>query len=232
MSEHLTTSLGAYALGALEPPDRAQVETHLRFCQDCRDQLASIAGLPGLLSHLQPTDLDLDLGLDLDIAADGSTGTPATGVGADLLQRTLRELAVRQRRQRTRTRMLSAAASLVLLAAGAGLTTALSAPTGPHQPTSTITAADRGSRATAVFTLHTQPWGTAVTVHLQHVPAGTHCRLLTIDRRGQQQTISSWQADYDGGASINAASDLSLTDIATLEITTTTGHTIISAATI
>ena len=76
MSKHLTTSLGAYALGALEPPDRAQVESHLRSCPDCRDQLASIAGLPALLSHLQPTDLDLDL----DLAADGSTSTPATRI--------------------------------------------------------------------------------------------------------------------------------------------------------
>ena len=228
MSEHLTTSLGAYALGVLESPDRAQVESHLRFCPDCRDQLASIAGLPALLSHLQPADLDLDL----DRAATGSTSTPATGVGADVLHRTLSELAVRQRRQRTRTQVLSAAASLVLLAVGAGLTTALAGSTTPHRPASTIAAADRSSRATAVFTLHSQPWGTAVTIRLQHVPAGTHCRLLTIDRRGQQQTISSWRADYDGGASVNAASDLSLTDIAKLEIITATGHMIISASTV
>ena len=223
MSEHLTTSLGAYALGALESPDRAQVESHLRFCPDCRDQLASIAGLPGLLSHLQPTDLDL--------AADGSTSTPATGVGADVLHRTLSELAVRQRRQRTRIRALSAAASLALLTAGAGLTTALSGPVAPHRPGTTIIAADHGSRATAIFILHSQSWGTAVTIRLQHVPAGTHCRLLTVDRRGQQQTISSWRADYDGGASVNAASDFSLTDIAKLEIITATGHMIISAIT-
>ena len=53
MGEHVTANLGAYALGALEAADRAQVEAHLPFCSACRDQLASIAGLPGLLSHLR-----------------------------------------------------------------------------------------------------------------------------------------------------------------------------------
>lgn len=227
MSEHVTASLGAYALGALEPAERAEVEAHLPFCSACRGQLATIAGLPGLLSHLRPEDLDVVEVVDADSASSALT-TP----GADVLRRTLSELAGRQRRQRIRTRVLSAAASVVVLAAGAGIATALSAPTAPHQGAlTTIAATDPGSHAAAIFELHPQPWGTAVSVHLQHVPAGTHCRLITIDHLGQQQTISSWRADYDGGASINAASDLAPTDIATLQITTATGRMIISAAT-
>ncbi len=225
MSEHVTASLGAYTLGALEPAERAEVEAHLPFCPACRDQLATIAGLPGLLSHLRPEDLDV---VDEDIDSSALT-TP----GADVLRRTLNELAGRQRRRRIRTRVLSAAASVVVLAAGAGIATALSAPTAPHQGAlTTIAATDPGSHAAAIFELHPQPWGTAVSVHLQHVPAGTHCRLITIDHLGQQQIISSWRADYEGGASINAASDLAPTDIATLQITTATGRRIISTNTV
>lgn len=227
MSEHVTASLGAYVLGALEAADRAQVEAHLPFCPACRDQLAAIAGLPGLLSHLRPEDLAV-----ADATANGSQDSTLTAPGADVLRRTLHELAGQQRHKRIRTRIVGTAASVVVLTAGAGIATALSTPNTPHQGAfTTLAATDSSSHAAAVFELHPQPWGTAVTVRLQHIPAGTHCRLITIDHRGQQQTISSWQADYDGGASITAASDLAPTDIATLQITTATGHTIISAPT-
>lgn len=223
MSEHVSAGLGAYVLGALEPAERAQVETHLPFCPACRDQLAAIAGLPGLLSHLRPEDLD---------AGEGSEDSELTAPGADVLRRTLTELASRQRRRLTRTRVLGAAASVLVLAAGAEIATTLATPSAPHQaPFTTVAAADQSSHAAAVFELHPQPWGTGVTVRLQHVPAGTHCRLITIDHRGQQQTISSWQADYDGAASINAASDLAPTDIATLKIITANGRIIISTPT-
>jgi len=228
MGEHVTANLGAYALGALEAADRAQVEAHLPFCSACRDQLASIAGLPGLLSHLRSEDLDV-----ADATANGSQDSALMTPGADLLRRTLHELAGQQRRRRIRTRVLSAAAASVLvLAVGAGIATTPSTPNAPHQGAfTTLAVTDPSSHAAAIFELHPQPWGTAVTLRLQHIPAGTHCRLITIDRHGQQQTISSWQADYEGGASITAASDLTPTDIATLHITTATGHTIISAAT-
>ncbi len=227
MSEHVSASLGAYILGALEPVDRAPVEAHLPFCTACRDQLSSIAGLPGLLSHLRPEDLDV-----AEATANGSQDSTLTAPGADLLRRTLHELASRQRHKRIRTRVVGTAASVVVLTAGAGITTTLSTPNTPHPAAfTTVAATDPSSHAAVVFELHPQPWGTAVTVRLQHIPAGTHCRLITIDRHGRQQTISSWQADYDGGASITAASDLTPTDIATLQITTATGHTIISAPT-
>ncbi|MCM3884277.1 anti-sigma factor [Frankia sp. R82] len=70
-------ALGAYVLGALEPADRAAVANHLAGCADCRAELASLAGLPGLLGRLQladvlePGELEPDelADADLDIAA-------------------------------------------------------------------------------------------------------------------------------------------------------------------
>ncbi|MGH3631258.1 MAG: anti-sigma factor family protein, partial [Sciscionella sp.] len=50
--------LGAYVLGALEPAERAELETHLADCPACREELAGLAGLPGLLSQLSVDDLD------------------------------------------------------------------------------------------------------------------------------------------------------------------------------
>jgi anti-sigma factor RsiW len=39
-------------LGALTPGDRRRYEAHLRSCPACRGEVASLAGLPGLLRRL------------------------------------------------------------------------------------------------------------------------------------------------------------------------------------
>ena len=45
---------GVYVLGALAPAERAEYEKHLAGCPACREAVASIAVLPGLLSRLVP----------------------------------------------------------------------------------------------------------------------------------------------------------------------------------
>ncbi len=47
--------LGVYVLGAIAAGDRSAVGAHLACCADCRDELAELAGLPGLLSRV-PAD--------------------------------------------------------------------------------------------------------------------------------------------------------------------------------
>ncbi|MDH6465295.1 putative anti-sigma-YlaC factor YlaD [Micromonospora sp. A200] len=49
---------GAYVLGALAPGDRAAYERHLADCAACREAVAEIAVLPGLLGRLDPAALD------------------------------------------------------------------------------------------------------------------------------------------------------------------------------
>jgi hypothetical protein len=49
--EHLHDS-GSYVLGALSPPERDAYERHLDECEICRDEVAEVAVLPGLLSRL------------------------------------------------------------------------------------------------------------------------------------------------------------------------------------
>jgi anti-sigma-K factor RskA len=48
--EHLRTAVGAYALGALDPDEAAEVRRHLETCPDCAAVLDELAPLPGLLS--------------------------------------------------------------------------------------------------------------------------------------------------------------------------------------
>lgn len=48
----LRRELGVYLLGAIAPADRSAVRNHVASCADCRDQLADLAGLPGLLRRV------------------------------------------------------------------------------------------------------------------------------------------------------------------------------------
>ncbi|PZF82872.1 anti-sigma factor family protein [Micromonospora deserti] len=49
---------GAYVLGALAPAERASYERHLAGCAACRQAVAEIAVLPGLLGRLDPAGLE------------------------------------------------------------------------------------------------------------------------------------------------------------------------------
>ncbi|MEV4703595.1 zf-HC2 domain-containing protein [Actinoplanes sp. NPDC049316] len=49
---------GAYVLGALSPAERAAYERHLATCSFCREAVADIAVLPGLLGRLDPADFE------------------------------------------------------------------------------------------------------------------------------------------------------------------------------
>jgi predicted anti-sigma-YlaC factor YlaD len=48
----LRLDLGVYLVGALGAADRSAVGAHLACCAKCRDQLAELAGLPGLLRRV------------------------------------------------------------------------------------------------------------------------------------------------------------------------------------
>ena len=41
--------LGVYVMGAITPADRAVFTRHLDSCERCREELAGLAALPGLL---------------------------------------------------------------------------------------------------------------------------------------------------------------------------------------
>ena len=48
-------ALGVYVLGAIDPAERATVDSHLSSCPECREELAGLAGLPALLRRI-PVD--------------------------------------------------------------------------------------------------------------------------------------------------------------------------------
>lgn len=205
MSDPVRTSLGAYLLGALDPAERARVQEHLATCTACGAELASLAGLPGLLARLDPADLN-----DPD---------PDPGV----LARTLAALVRRRRRTRRRVALAVAAGSLAALVPVAVAVTA-----GPPAGR-VVTATDQGTGTTGSFALHPRSWGTSVDVRINHVPYGAVCRLVAVDRQGVREVIGSWSAGYRGEAVVTVASALPVRRLAALEVVTTDGARLLRA---
>jgi hypothetical protein len=65
----------AYVLGALTGAERAEYEDHLAGCGRCRDAVAELAGMPGLLGQLSPAEA-----MAVDV---GSATSPPSPVAED-----------------------------------------------------------------------------------------------------------------------------------------------------
>jgi predicted lipoprotein with Yx(FWY)xxD motif len=102
----IRTDLGVYVLGAISAADRAVIVAHLASCARCREELAGLARLPGLLRTV-PAQAAAGR------AAENGRRDPA--LPARLEARLIRRVARRRRRQRWLT-----AASIAVLAAAAG----------------------------------------------------------------------------------------------------------------
>jgi anti-sigma factor RsiW len=50
-------TLGVYLLGAISPADRSALGRHLGDCAECKEELAQLAGLPGLLGTVPAADV-------------------------------------------------------------------------------------------------------------------------------------------------------------------------------
>ena len=101
---------GAYVLGALSPAERAAYERHLATCSSCREAVADIAVLPGLLGRLDPADFEKLLAPDCRRSGPGATSMP------DLVMAAQRRR--RRERQRVRWRVRGSALAAAVLAAG------------------------------------------------------------------------------------------------------------------
>ena len=149
MTDHgdLQRSLGAYVLGALGPAERVELDAHLAGCAACREELASYAGLPALLSRVALQEAD-----------DGPPSPPPS-----LLPRVLG--AVERERGRDARRLHRWQAGAAALAAAAAAAVLLPVVVGPaltdQAPSPQPLVAAENVQATGKLTLEPRPWGTA-----------------------------------------------------------------------
>src|SRR5690606_21851067 len=101
----------AYVLGALDAEDRRAFERHVAVCDRCREAVADLAGMPGLLALVPADEVP---GFVEPAASDGA----AEAAPADVVD--LGAVASRLRRGQVRRRWTAAAVAAGLLLVGGG----------------------------------------------------------------------------------------------------------------
>jgi anti-sigma factor RsiW len=208
---HERLSLGAYVLGALDPVERAEVQAHVSECVECRDELAELAAMPGLLSRVRLEDV-------LEPPA-----SPSAGVD--------RVLGRLRAARRVRRRRFALSASAVALAAAAAIGFVAIGGSGDGSPdgTQSVSAMSRQTGVAATFGVRGASWGTAVRVRLHGVRPGTQCRLIAISLDGHREVAGTWRATYDGTTDVQTATSISRDRLASFEILTAAGRQLVQA---
>ena len=189
-------SLGVYVLGSIDPAERALVDAHLATCQECRDELAGLAGLPALLARLTPDEVSR-------ISAEDPVWVTSDEPPAELIG-TVLDLA-KAKRRRERWRYLSAAAAVVLLAAGAfaGVRAATTrthdvpVPSGSDHSWEVAQGSSQAASATVAYS--NELWGSAFEVLVQRIPMGTTCQMWVVHPDGTRTQVAAWTTARDEG---------------------------------
>lgn len=199
--EHV--ALGAYLLGALDPRERAEVEHHLGECRRCRDEVAELAPLPGLMSRIT--------------VEEAISGPPP--VDDAMLERLLSAATRERRTAGVRRRVLAVAAAVALVAGSLGGVAAYRAMTA--QTTHAVAASS--GRVHLRVEMAAASNGTALTIWMSGVPAEEHCELIAISDTGAREVAGSWEATYSGTAVIKGTTAIPYAHLRQLVVQTYDG---------
>jgi anti-sigma factor RsiW len=207
--QELRQALGAYTVGALDAEERSEVEAHLAECPTCRDELAGLAVLPGLLGRLSPEEASSGL-----LAFDAGRAERAIAAAADA--------------QRSARRWLHAwqAAALVAVVALVSLA-AVTLPWATGRPDTVLlpqpVAADAGSIDGQVrITEHS--WGMEVEAELHGLPQRRGYTLMAVRRDDHRAVAASWTATDTGSVRLTGSCYVDPADLAHFEIVTPDGE--------
>jgi hypothetical protein len=205
----------AYLLGALSPADRQAFETHLVDCSACQRSVRELAGVPGLMSKVQPEDFS----------------SPQLPPPPTLLATLTREV----RRERTRRRWfvgaIAAAAAVTVLAIGFGVHEVMSS--GPTQTASVAMSPVTDTPVNARVQLNDKPWGTEIDLLCTYKAsrayplAPTTYALVVTDRAGASRQLATWKVVPNGVSKVTGSIGWSRADIARVEIRTLDGSPIL-----
>jgi Putative zinc-finger len=189
-------SLGVYVLGAIDPAERAQVDDHLAACLECREELASLAGLPAMLRKVPIVEAERLAAPDQDLER---AGVPSAEMLTSLVARTANV----RRIHRWRTIATAAAVAIVALGGGAAVANALQPPAAPAPSQPSLDwhlTSGTGPVAGAHLTVRYRPqlWGTLMEVNVSGLQPGSVCEFKVVDAAGRPQVVGSWTLWKDG----------------------------------
>ena len=170
VGEHgqLHRDLGVYVLGGLDPTERDRLEHHLADCDACREELASLAVLPGLLARAAPD-------------ANAISDVPPLGP-------VIERLAEDRRRARVRNRIAVSAAAVAAALALVGM---LSGPLrGAGSPVHSYVSDSTDITAS----VEERAWGMAVQINAAQLPPRKGYVAVAITASGHRTQVASWTA--------------------------------------
>lgn len=202
----------AYVLGSLSPSERADYEQHLSTCDSCSAEVASLAGIPRILSAL-PTEQAIHL-LEEDAPAE-----------PDLMPGLVRAARSSRRWARIRT----AGALVAAAAVGVVMTLVLDSPAPPPAPEAqrafqTMLTQTIPSPVTASVNLVEEPWGTRIEIKCDYAaPSEGQGRsigyaLYIVDSGGTAVRAGTWNAGPGTSMTPSASTDLPRANITRIEI--------------
>jgi anti-sigma factor RsiW len=215
------TSLGVYVLGAIEPSERSVVDEHLSHCRRCRDELASMAGLPALLGRVTEEQI-------------AQVSEPPEELLSSILAAAAGRKNAARRTQRVWL-MLAAAAVLILIGGGTLLGATLRGSPASH-PTpiaagQIVSASDAATHVAGRADVWPEDWGTGMTFSLTGLRPGDQCQLIAIAKNGRRDVAASWQVAYDGygkDPQFAGSTMIPRDQLASLEVRTLDGRTLLT----
>lgn len=216
---------GVYVLGALAPSERLEFERHLAGCAECSRSVRELAGLPGLLAHVDLDELE---------PADGPPLPPT------LLPSLVREV---QRTQRRRSVLVGAVAATVaaVVASALAVWAGVEADREPDPPASPAAAATRTPGLPMVPVAPTAvradvlvanvAWGTRLDVTCSYAAEdedydaspGAEYALVVRTRDGRAEQVATWRGLPGRTMRLSAATATSRSEIETVEMRTADG---------
>ncbi|WP_024801584.1 zf-HC2 domain-containing protein [Nocardia sp. BMG51109] len=204
-----------YVLGALDRAERWEFEAHLAQCARCREAVAELAGMPGLLGQVNAgvalSLVDSVPGEPTAYEDPGAFGHPAASAPMPTSAPMpapipLSRLATRAREERRRGRALAAAGAVAAAVAAAAIaipvTTSLSESPAPAAVPQVV--AERSmdpvvpSPITASFRVVAVPDGTRVEMTCSYAPSATQYTwqgsMWVLHADGTQSMIAQWTA--------------------------------------
>ena len=220
---------GAYVLGALSPAERAAYERHLATCSFCREAVAEIAVLPGLLGRLDSADFAKLLDPTLSPPPPVSRA-PRPVIGPQASRR--------RERKTTRVRILSTAmaAAVVALIVGIGvvfLTGDGRPPPATATPTVAMTPADASIPVSAQINLEGANGGTRVNLVCFYSRSKPELkpytvRLMAYGADDEHEQMGSWVAAPGKEFSMSGVTHFGAGNLSRLELVRNDGKALLS----
>jgi hypothetical protein len=224
--DELRRLLGGYLLGGLDENDTDRLDAHLRYCDDCRDELDRLAAVPELLQRLPDAQRARGHGVQPPI----SLSTRPSPENIEGLLRRMRAERTRENRM-ARVRWLAAAA-VVLLAAVIGFGVIRSnRPTTPGNqalPSPQLVTAQfepaEGSGLTGQAVLTPKMWGVSVALDVNKLNGDGpfHCQVRSM--QGEVEQAAIWGPTVTGNAKVIGASSIQLRNVRSVSVADRDGH--------